>query len=180
MPALTDDEKELLGPIISPFERSNKEGDRRVLKDGETHRDEFEEYIHDAIENHKPTHGYVELTQAEIENHINRTGRYQKKCFLWVIDGVSIKMIRERTRNVLRALNPEHVCHTNLTGAGKAFLGGELFFGEDGTLYINYFSDRYGNPTSDVQWQTVLSYLRRVGYANVVDILELLADEKAK
>lgn len=180
MPALTDQEKALLGPIISPFERSGKEAERRVLKDGETNRDEFEEYIHDGIENRKPKHGYVELTNVEIEIHLRKFGRYQEKCFLWVIDETSIKMIRERTRNVLRALDPEHVCHTNLTAAGKAFLGGELFFGEDGKLYINYFSDRYGHPTSDVQWQTVLSYLKRVGYTDVVDILELLADEKTE
>lgn len=176
MPALTDKEKELLGPAISPFERSHKTDEQRVLRDGETHRAEFEEYIHDGIENDKPKphQNYVELSDAEVEARIKIDGRYQEKCFLWVLDEVSIKMVREKTRNVLRALNPEHVCHTNLTEGGTAFVGGELFFGEDGKIYVNYFSDRYGNPTS-VQWQTVLTYLRRVGYTDLVDILELLS-----
>ena len=172
MPALSQEEKDSLNPIISPFERS-KEQKERILRDGETSRGEFEEYIHDAIDNNRPRHNYIELTVEEVQEHIKVRGRYKEKCFLWVIDETSIKIIREKTRNVLRTHDPECVCHTNLTGGGKAFIGGELFFGEDGYIYINYFSDRYGNP-SEIQWQTALSYFRRVGYKNVIDILELL------
>src|SRR2546422_4465658 len=174
MPSPNAEERNLLGPAIFPFERSEKPDDEKVLKDGEVHRDEFEDYIHDGIENRKPKHSYVELTVTEIEIYIKTDGRYPEKCFLWVLDEVSIKMIREKTRNVLRALKPEYVCHTNLTGGGKAFVGGELFFGEDGKLYVSPFSDRYGKPTSK-QWETVLSYFKRVGYTDVVDILELIA-----
>jgi hypothetical protein len=174
MPTLSKEEKEALHPIISPFERSDKVEESRVLKEGETHKDEFQDYIHDAIDDHRPVSNYIELTVEEVEIYIKVKGRYQEKCFLWVIDDTSIKMIREKTRNVLRTLAPEYVCHTNLTGGGKAFVGGELFFGEDGSIYINPFSDRYGKP-SPQQWQTALNYFRRVGYENIVDILELLS-----
>ena len=171
MPSLSQREKELLGPAISPFERSNKPDDRKVIKDGEDHSDEFTEYVHDAIDNGKPKHGYIELTLNELEE-LKRDGIYREKCFLWVIDEMSIKMIRENTRNTLRT--PPIVCHTNLTGAGKAFVGGELFFCEDGNIYISPKSDRYGRPTQE-QWQTALSYFRRVGYSNVIDILGWLS-----
>jgi hypothetical protein len=178
MAALNKREKRALGKMISPFEESNKPAEKKNLLTGESHRDEFEKFIHDAIDNHRPIHRYVQLTRAEIERFIKKKGRYQKKSFLWILDDISIKMIRERTPNRRRTHDPEHVCHTNLTNGGKAFAGGELFFGADGEIYVNYFSDRYGGRRlTDKQWQTILNYFRRVGYATVVDILDLLANE---
>jgi hypothetical protein len=170
MPALNEDEKALLGPPVSPFERSEKAEHLRVLRDGEDHRAEFEDFIYDAIDDDKPTQSYVELEIYEIDI-IRNTGTYREKCFLWVIDdNDSIKMIRETTRNALRTHDP-YVCHTNLTGAGKAYLGGELFFCEDGNIYVSPKSDRYGWP-SPQQWQAALNYFRRIGYGNLVDIWE--------
>ena len=175
MPALSDKEKGTLGKMVSPFEESDKPADKKVLRAGESHRDEFERFIHDAIDNHKPIHRYVELTRAEIDSYIKKTGRYKAKSFLWILDDVSIKIIRERTPNRRRTHDPEYVCHTNLTDGGKAFAGGEVFFGVDGSVYVNPFSDRYGGRRlNDEQWQTILDYFRSVGYENVVDILDLL------
>jgi hypothetical protein len=177
MPALSEKEKRTLGKMVSPFEESDKAARKKKVRTGESHRDEFERLIHDAIDNHRPIHRYAELTRAEIDRYIKTTGRYQAKCFLWILDDVSIKIIRERTPNRRRTHDREHVCHTNLTNNGKAFAGGEVFFGADGKVYVNPFSDRYGGRRlTDKQWQTVLNYFRRVGYTTVVDILELLAN----
>ena len=54
-----------------------------------------------------------------------------------------------------------------------AYVGGELFFGEDGYVYVNPFSDRYGNP-SKTQWETSKKYIISVGYKNLIDILDLI------
>jgi len=175
MPALSQEDKNLLGKLIQPFERSQKAADKKVLKPGES--EKFSDSIHDGIDNKKPKHNFVYVTTQEVESYIKTNGRYQEKCFLWIIDDVSIKIIREKTRNTLRTHDETCVCHTNLTGAGEAYIGGEMFFCEDGKVYINYFSDRYGNPTEQ-QWETAKEYIKRVGYSDLIDILELLNNEQ--
>ncbi|SRR6266446_4229799 len=178
MPVLTEREKELLAPLISPYEESAKTDEQKSPQEGESDRSAFEDLIHDAANNSKPTHRYAELTPEETDQ-LRREGRCPEKCFLWVIDETSIKIIREKTPNPARTLKQEYVCHTNLTGWGKAFAGGELFFGRAGEVYINPFSDRYGGERlfHGKRWPTVVRYFRRVGYKNLVDIIELLAAE---
>lgn len=177
MSALTGEEMKLLGPLISPFEESKKSAAEMDLS-GEIERDVCEAFIHDGRKNSKPKHLYIELTVAEIAT-LKANQRYPEKAFLWVIDETSIKIVREKIPNVARRQKPEYVCHTNLTGYGKAFAGGELFFGEDGSVYINPWSDRYGGNRLfvDQRWQTVLSHFRRVGYTELVDIVELMNSE---
>lgn len=175
MAALTQAEKDLLGPLIEPFGRSAKNEDRKRLLDGEIEKDGFTPPIYDAITNGNPPN-HVLLTTEEIEEHIKTKGRYKEKCFLWIIDDTSIKISKEKTRNTKRVHDPDHVCHSNLSGGGKAFIGGEMFFGSDGNIYINYFSDRYGNP-SVTQWETAKKYIDSVGYKNLIDIIELLKNK---
>jgi hypothetical protein len=171
MPALSQEEKNLLGKLISPFERSNKDLEKRILKDGESER--FSDFIHDGIDNNEPRHNFVYVTKEEVKTYIKTTGRLKEKCFLWVLDDTSIKIIREKTRNTLRTHDETCVCHTNLTGAGQAYVGGEMFFCEDGHVYINFFSDRYGNPSAEV-WETAKAYIRKVGYKKLIDIIEFM------
>jgi hypothetical protein len=177
MPSLSDQERKLLGPLISAFEESKKTGDRAEVKAGESERDDFEEFIHDAIDDGRPEQRYVELSRDEL-TLLRSEGRYPDKCFLWVIDENSIKMIREKIRNDRRTHKSDCVCHTNLTANGKAFAGGELFFGEDGNVYVNPLSDRYGGERllSNMRWETIVTYFRKVwhGKANVIDLLELM------
>ena len=173
MAALTQSDRDRLGPLIEPFGRSKKDGDRRRLRDGEVERDEFEKSIHDAINNGTPPAAAL-VTTEEVETHLKVAGRFKEKAFLWVLDETSIKIIREKTRNVRRTHDPDCVCHTNLTGGSKAYLGGEIFFCEDGFVYVNHFSDRYGAPSNE-QWMHAKQYFKRVGYQNLVDILDLLS-----
>lgn len=179
MAELTQEEKRLLGTIIKPFERSNKSPDKKQPKDGEVEMDEFLELIHSVDWDGKPPQyiylrkdEIVALTDDPLTFRANRT-LYREKCFLWVIDSSLIRIIREKTRNVKRTHDSDFVCHTNLTAWGEAYIGGELFFGEDGNIYINYFSDRYGNPSA-TQWEIAKQIFIRLGYENLIDILDLI------
>ena len=171
MPALTDIHIKILGPLISPFERSSEKSLATHLRKGEGHKDEFLYAIHDGIDNHKPTTPYLELTIEERDTHGILEGRkFIDKCYLWVIDEVSIKIIWEKTMNVLRGEEiPEkpYVCHTNITGCAKAYIGGEMYFCEDGNIYINFSSDRYGRPETLEKKLMVIEVMEYVKYKNV-------------
>lgn len=149
MPAPTDEQIKELGPEISPFER-NPEGLRSII-DGEGI--VFTEHIYDATKNGKPPN-LILVNPYEIENN-PPYGRY-----LWVINKEGLWLILEATPN------PESkirgcVCHTNITGGAKALHGGELWFGEDDTIYYNFKSGRYGHPTND-QAIAIFEYLKCV------------------
>ena len=177
MSALTPEDISFLEPLISPFEESNKSPDDLDLS-GEKEKDVCESYIHDGRKNGKPKHHYVELTADEIATlRKEKKIRFPEKAFLWVIDEQSIKVVREKIPNVARAKKPDYVCHTNLTGYGKAYAGGEMFFGEDGKVYINWLSDRYGGDRLFLgkRWQTILSHFQRVGYEDLVNMEEFLS-----
>lgn len=171
MPLLTQDERNLLGPLINPFGRNQrKPAEERMLKVGESDRSAFETLIHSGENNGNPKQ-FEQITVDEIEILRNRSGKYPEKCFLWVIDDETIKIIKERNRNVLRTHKPEYVCHTNLTGGGQAYIGGEIYFCVDGTKYISPSSDRYGDPSPE-QWEAAKLYFIKVGYTPLIDIIE--------
>jgi len=178
MPPLTPEEKTQLHPCLAPFENSNKSSDQKVLRDGEKEIDDFSHLIHDGVDNRIPENA-VYVTNEEVETILKKNGRFEEKCFLWVIDERSIKIIREKTRNVKRSHKPTSVCHTNLTGGSKAYLGGEMFFGEDKKIYINNFSDRYGGEKTPAEkWEAAKRYFAKVGYTNLIDILDLLNEKQ--
>jgi hypothetical protein len=171
MPALTKRHIEILEPLIKPFERSPEKSIDTHIRAGEDHNDEFLEIIHDGIDNHKPE-PFFELTIQELkENRIIDGGKLLDKCYLWVIDHVSIKIIWEKTMNVRRGEEiPQkpYVCHTNITGCEPAYIGGELYFCEDGNIYINFASDRYGRPETEEKKQMAIKYMKDCGYKNVI------------
>ena len=114
MAALNQKEKEILGEPIEPFGRNNRgKTIEKDMMEGEGHNEEFLDLIHDGIENKRPENDYVELSSEEVEI-IKTSGRLQEKSFLWVLDEVSIKILRETTPNVLRTHN-KIICHTNIT-----------------------------------------------------------------
>ena len=179
MPALTEEHINILGPLIDPFERSPNKPPFNidVLKEiGEAHNEEFVYAIHDGINNGRPTTPDLILTVKERdENRILEGGKYLEKCYLWVIDDVSIKIMWELTPNVLRgAAIPQkpYVCHTNITGCQKALTGGEMYFCEDGNIYINFSSDRYGYRGIDQRKNRVIEVMEFMNYSNI-QIIEL-------
>lgn len=173
MPALNEQHIALLGPPVLPFERSlNKVFDIEDLKSkGEAHNDEFLYAVHDGIENGLPTTPYLEVTVEERDKHRILEGRkFKEKCYLWVIDSVSIKIILERTPNALRGAvipSKRFVCHTNITACHAVLTGGEMYFCEDGNIYINFASDRYGYRGPDERKKRVIEVMEYMKYKNI-------------
>lgn len=154
MPAPTEYHLTILGPSVLPFERR---GFDRELQEGEAI--PFFEYLYDATEDGKPE-DVVEVNPDTIELD-PESGRY-----LWVMRETGLHIILEATPN------PEAprkiVCHTNITGGERALIGGELWFGTDEKVYINFQSGRYSVGATEEQEQVALEYFQFVGYANVV------------
>lgn len=171
MPAITEKHKKILGPLISPFYRSPEKTLETHLRKGEGSNDEFQDYIHDGIDNGYPN-PFLQITIEERdENRILEGGKFLEKCYLWVIDEVSIKIILELTPNTERGEEQPtkaYVCHTNITGCKDAFIGGELYFCEDGTIYINFSSDRYGRPESEEKKKMVITAMEHMKYNNII------------
>ena len=174
MPKLTDKHISVLEPLIQPFERSPTKSIDKDLHEGEKHNDEFLLLIHNGIENHQPTQ-YREITTQElIEHRILEGNSYRDKCFLWVIDNDSIKIIWEGTTNFLRSsIDKPFVCHTNITACARAYIGGEMYFCEDGNIYVNFKSDRYGRSETEEKRKMAIDYMEFVGYKNIKRTIDL-------
>lgn len=165
---------------IEPFHRARTKTVDDLL-DGEREYDVCSEYVHLVEWNGSPPK-IIKLSADEIQNLLAdpigfRSDKilYRKKCFLWVIDGSGLKIVREMVRNTKRAHDPDFICHTNLTNGGTAYIGGEILFGDSGQVFINNFSDRYGGPqTPSELWDATKDLFRKLGYENLVDLLELV------
>ena len=81
-------------------------------------------------------------------------------CYLWVIDVNGISYIREAPIASIAGEKPKH---TNLTGGGKAYLGGELWFESDSCLWVSGGSGRYP-PIDGVQLDCAVRVFRDFGY----------------
>lgn len=81
--------------------------------------------------------------------------------YIWVIDKTGLCMMLDATPNP--AAKRGNVCHTNITGGTPALQGGELWFGEDGKIYVNNELGRYGAVTSK-QEEAVIDYFISLGY----------------
>jgi hypothetical protein len=153
MPAPTEQHIQILGPSVLPFER---QGFIRDMLDGEEIH--FDGQLYDATDDGKP-HDVVEVNPDTIELD-PEAGRY-----LWVITEIGMHIILEATPNP--ASPRQKVCHSNITGGQPALQGGELWFGTDECVYINYRSGRYGAVTEE-QEQIVVDYFKFVGYDKVI------------
>jgi hypothetical protein len=171
MPQLTEIHIQSLQPLKTPFEGNPRKSIESDLLKGEEHNDEFLDFIHDGFQNEKPKQ-YVEITVQELKMHqVDRGGKYPEKCFLWVIDSVSVKLMWEKTPNERRgASRPDrpYVCHTNITGSKSAYIGGEMYFCEDGNIYLNFSSDRYGVAATEENKRMAKQYIEDCGYKNII------------
>ena len=176
MPNVLDSHRAILNPLIAPFERSPSKTIKEDILEGEERNDEFTEFIHLGNNNNYPIQ-FVELTQAELIQHgIKRGGSFADKCFLWIIDELTIKIMFEKTPNYKRsAARPDkpYICHTNITGCAKAYIGGEMYFCEDGNIYVNFKSDRYGRPETEDKKNMAIQYMIDVGYFNLIRVEDL-------
>lgn len=166
--------------LIEPFTRAENKT-LADLKDGEKEYDVCQDYVH-IVEWDGDPPGIIRLNSEEIEllrknpkgfRDDNRE-QYREKCFLWVINESSLIIAREKIRNVKRTHDPDYICHTNLTDCGLAYVAGEVLFGDDGNIYLNNFSDRYGGRQTPLDlWEATKTVFKELGYTELVDFFEL-------
>lgn len=154
MSVLTDEQLEALGPLVQPFERIDF---INIILPYEATL--FAVETHNVTAAGKPDK-VITVTVDTARQRLAQ-GRY-----LWIIDQEGLKLILEATPNP--KANRGVVCHTNITGGKPALQGGELWFGEDNRVYINYKSGRYGASTVGHR-QAVLAYFRLLGF----DVVQL-------
>lgn len=177
MPILQQSHIDGLSPLIYAFEgQENKSRNTHVFP-GEGDTELFVEFIHDGRDNGYPTqfHCHHLLTDEEIvSKRIEEGNSYPMKCFLWVIDVVSLKIIWEMTPNIKRKTmvpSKPFVCHTNITGTnGQAYIGGEMYFCENGTTYVNFNSGRFGIVASEEKKAMAIQYFKDCNFKNVVRV----------
>lgn len=157
-------QKEKLGPAVEPFDRSPNKA-TKSLQRGETLKYTTAQGVYDATNNNYPA-AYKTITLKELEQLQNPAFDIIEKKYLWIIDDTGVYIIPESTFNPIRPAPKQYVCHTNLTGGATALQGGELYFCEDGALYINNKSDRYGcfrdGRDENAQRIAVLEYFRSI------------------
>ena len=83
--------------------------------------------------------------------------------YLWVIDACGIPYIAERPQRDLKGNKGNLPKHTNLTGGGEAYVGGELWFASDDSLYVSGGSGRYP-PIDSRQLELAVGVFRHYGY----------------
>ena len=80
--------------------------------------------------------------------------------YLWVIDDRGIPYILEEVMAVLGSNLPKH---SNLTGGGRAYLGGVMWFSSATEMYVSGGSGRYP-PVDRAQLEDAVEVLRSFGY----------------
>ena len=80
--------------------------------------------------------------------------------YLWVIDERGIPYIIEEPQAALCSNLPKH---TNLTGGGQAYLGGEMWFSSPMKMHVSGGSGRYP-PQDEQQLEDAVEVLSSFGY----------------
>ena len=167
MAAPTPEEIKTFGELIQPFQRNKKGKSKDSLKPAHTINSiesSIGDKIYDATNDGMPTHpNEIIFVTNEILSQIQgyKIEKEQKRvyCFLWVLNEEGIKILWENVKNPLDVEDGE-VKHTNITEAGLAFHGGELFFASDKKIFVNNQSDRYGD-SEPKHWSAVISYFQK-------------------
>ena len=168
MAAPTPQQIQNLGPATMPFGRSKTKTIDSLQRGAEDILYTEATGVYDATGNNEPA-DIVRITIEELEFVKTKPNEIVAKKYLWVIRQNDMRIIPERIPNLKRT-RKQIVCHTNLTGEAEALQGGELYFCENGNLYINNSSDRFGCREDHELYAThieaVLQYFRSV-YQNV-------------
>ena len=80
--------------------------------------------------------------------------------YIWVIDRSGIPYLLEHPIGILKERLPKH---TNLTGGGPAYVGGQLWFRDTSTLYVSGGSGRFP-PSNEGQLDAAISVFESFSY----------------
>lgn len=153
---------ECLDELSCPVVRSHLEGFRDTLR-----RKHFS-----LVSPQKPSSGdecekaphLVYFSQAPIQDDIDRipsppTDRDSSRPhkYLWIICEKGVPYCKETTGHIAYK-------HTNITRCGEAFCGGEVWFRDESSLYLNGGSGRYPCENNEVLMTYVIEFFRRIGY----------------
>ncbi|MDE2937708.1 MAG: hypothetical protein OXR67_02135 [Chloroflexota bacterium] len=88
--------------------------------------------------------------------------RFQRgpNTYIWVINAEGVPYILEVFQGESAS---ELIKHTNLTGGGKAYVGGELWFSTDRKLFVSGGSGRY-SPQDEKQLEAAVEVFRSFSY----------------
>ncbi len=112
------------------------------------------------------------IDQIKEEKDLESQKRYSeitnRRKYLWVLAENKILLAYEP----IPVENPRgFICHSNITGGGKAIIGGELWFlkneKEEIEVHINFDSGRYKTIDAPKQHPLVYSLFECVGYQHV-------------
>lgn len=157
-----------MGPPVEPFERND--WNKRRIGVGETITVDFLNQIYTAQKGEYPPN-LITINSEVIPNEYNKRSKGAMKAakYIWVIDNNGLRMMLDSVPNPQATeRNEANVCHTNITGGKKALQGGELWFDENGTVYINNLSGRYG-AINEQQERAVFDYFS-LYYPKVVQL----------
>jgi hypothetical protein len=90
------------------------------------------------------------------------TSESDAEKMLWVVRASDVPYAQEASE-FGRKLESRVIKHSNLTGGGPAFCGGELLVLDHQTIVVNGRSGRYG-PRSDDELTAVVAAFRKSGY----------------
>lgn len=163
----TPEELISFGELIKPFQRNIHGKTMSSLKPA--HRtnslesgigDKIYDAENDGIPHHPKVINFVtDEIISQLENYQIKKELKKLYCFLWVLNVEGLKILWENVDNFLDNEDRE-VKHTNITEAGLAFHGGELFFANNNKIFINNKSDRYGDSKIE-HWKAVISYFKK-------------------
>jgi len=181
MAAPTLKELKSFGELIEPFQRNTRGKTKSSLKPAHainSYESGIGDKIFDATNDGMPHHPKkINLVTDEIISQIEsyQIPKNEKKlyCFLWLLNKDGLKLLWENVENLLDQEDRE-VKHTNITEAGLAFHGGELFFTNDNRIFVNNKSDRYGDSKSE-HWRGVIAYFKKT--YNKYQIIDLKPDD---
>lgn len=103
----------------------------------------------------------------EAQHVVGRPGRSEadkhgKRKFLWLI-GVSDVFVAEENGAAGKITQRGYLSHTNLSGGADAHAGGELWYRDDKSFWMNGSSSRY-RPRSKDELNSIVDGFRSAGY----------------
>ena len=103
-----------------------------------------------------------EVPEEEVPKGLPRRSKDEdgENCHLWVIDERGRPCI---SQTPLERLGDGKLHHTNLTGGGKASVGGEVWFGDQPLIYLSGSSGRYP-PEEPAHLEDAEDLFRAVGF----------------
>ena len=88
-----------------------------------------------------------------------KAGDVGVNTYIWVIDDEGIRYVIEQSIDG----RPNPPKHTNLTGGEEAYVGGELWFSSDTSIYLSGGSGRYP-PRNELELEDIVRVFESYGY----------------